>query len=67
MAQMRRRGKGRGERNRSAATIGETTLVEKRPIAPNLPIVRTRRASFATRNVRHFADAGIVVVDPWSE
>ena len=30
-------------------------------------IVRTRRASFATRNVRHFADAGIVVVDPWSE
>ncbi len=29
-------------------------------------IVRTRRASFATRNVRHFADAGIVVVDPWS-
>ncbi len=30
-------------------------------------VVRSRGARLATRNVRDFADCGIVVVDPWSE
>ena len=29
-------------------------------------IVAARRATLATRNVRHFVDAGIPVVDPWN-
>ena len=29
-------------------------------------IVSTRRATLATRNVRHFQDLGIALVDPWS-
>ena len=29
-------------------------------------IVSTRRATIATRNVRHFEDLGIDVVDPWA-
>lgn len=29
-------------------------------------IVRVNRATLATRNVRHFEDAGIAVVDPWT-
>lgn len=29
-------------------------------------IVRVNRAMLATRNVRHFEDAGIAVVDPWA-
>jgi predicted nucleic acid-binding protein len=29
-------------------------------------IVAARRATLATRNVRHFMDAGIPVVDPWN-
>ena len=28
-------------------------------------IVLTRRATLATRNLRHFEDAGIALVDPW--
>ena len=28
-------------------------------------IVRVKRATLATRNVRHFEDAGIALVDPW--
>lgn len=28
-------------------------------------IVRAHRATFATRNTRHFEDAGIDLVDPW--
>ncbi len=28
-------------------------------------IALARRASLATRNVRHFADAGIALVNPW--
>ena len=28
-------------------------------------IVRVHRATLATRNIRHFADAGIALVDPW--
>ena len=28
-------------------------------------IAQARRASLATRNVRHFADAGIALVNPW--
>jgi predicted nucleic acid-binding protein len=29
-------------------------------------IVLTRRARLATRNRRHFSDAGILLVDPWT-
>jgi len=29
-------------------------------------IVRTRKATLATRNIRDFADAGIPLVDPWT-
>jgi toxin FitB len=29
-------------------------------------IAAARRATLATRNVRHFADLGIALVDPWS-
>ncbi|MGB9365379.1 MAG: type II toxin-antitoxin system VapC family toxin [Xanthobacteraceae bacterium] len=29
-------------------------------------IVTSRRAEFATGNVRHFADLGVRVIDPWS-
>ena len=28
-------------------------------------IIAARRATLATRNVRHFADAGITTLDPW--
>lgn len=30
-------------------------------------IALARRAALATRNVTHFADAGISIVDPWAE
>ena len=29
-------------------------------------IITARRATLATRNVRHFVDAGIPVIDPWN-
>ena len=29
-------------------------------------IIAVRRATLATRNVRHFVDAGIPVIDPWN-
>jgi predicted nucleic acid-binding protein len=29
-------------------------------------IIAARRATLATRNVRHFMDAGIPVIDPWN-
>jgi predicted nucleic acid-binding protein len=29
-------------------------------------IVTARRATLATRNIRHFADLGITLVDPWA-
>jgi hypothetical protein len=29
-------------------------------------IVVARRAALATRNIRHFSDLGVDVVDPWS-
>lgn len=29
-------------------------------------IVISRRAEFATRNVRHFSDLGLPVIDPWA-
>jgi hypothetical protein len=28
-------------------------------------IIAARRATLATRNIRHFADAGIMTLDPW--
>ena len=30
-------------------------------------IVRARRATLATRNVRHFTDTGTSIVDPWTD
>jgi len=30
-------------------------------------IVQARRGTLATRNVKHFTDTGIRVVDPWAE
>jgi hypothetical protein len=29
-------------------------------------IALARRAGIVTRNLRHFADAGLQVIDPWS-
>jgi predicted nucleic acid-binding protein len=29
-------------------------------------IVIARRAEFATRNIRHFGDLGVTVIDPWA-
>jgi predicted nucleic acid-binding protein len=28
-------------------------------------IIAARRATLATRNIRHFADTGLALVDPW--
>jgi predicted nucleic acid-binding protein len=41
---------------------GRTVEVQDVQIAG---IVRSRRASLATRNLRHFRDAGVAVIDPW--
>ena len=30
-------------------------------------IIRARRATLATRNVRHFTDTGTSIVDPWTD
>ena len=41
-----------------------------RPVAPLdaqiAAIARSNHASVATRNVRHFMDAGVELIDPWS-
>jgi predicted nucleic acid-binding protein len=29
-------------------------------------IAAARRATLATRNIRHFADLGVELIDPWS-
>jgi predicted nucleic acid-binding protein len=46
----------------SARAAGRPVEVQDVQIAG---IVRARRATLATRNVRHFRDAGIPLVDPW--
>jgi len=54
----------------SAARIAAELRAAGRPVDVRdlqiAGIVAARRATLATRNVRHFADAGIAVVDPWA-
>lgn len=45
-------------------TAGRTIDVRDIMIAG---IVATRKATLATRNTKHFQDAGITLVDPWAE
>jgi predicted nucleic acid-binding protein len=55
---------------RAAASIAARRRQEGRPIeirdAQIAGIVTARRATLATRNIRHFADLGISLVDPWA-
>jgi predicted nucleic acid-binding protein len=47
----------------AAATIADRHRVDSQIAG----IVASRRAVLATRNPRHFADAGIKLVDPWTD
>ena len=55
---------------RQAASIAARRRQAGRPIelrdAQIAGIVLARRALLATRNVRHFADLGIALIDPWT-
>jgi toxin FitB len=55
---------------RAAASIAARRRQEGRPIeirdAQIAGITAARRATLATRNIRHFADLGIALVDPWT-
>lgn len=61
--------------DRSSAEATAALLAERRRAGRILEIrdamiagiVRARRATLATHNVRHFADSGSPVVDPWTE
>jgi predicted nucleic acid-binding protein len=61
------------ERNaaREAALIAARRRQAGRPVeirdAQIAGIVVARRATLATRNIRHFADLGAALVDPWVE
>ena len=54
----------------AAGTIAARQRALGRPVdmrdAQIAGIIAVRRATLATRNVRHFADAGVATVDPWS-
>jgi predicted nucleic acid-binding protein len=54
----------------AAGTIAARQRALGRPLdmrdAQIAGIIAARRATLATRNVRHFADAGVATVDPWS-
>lgn len=54
----------------AAGTIAAQQRALGRPVdmrdAQIAGIIAARRATLATRNVRHFADAGVATVDPWS-
>ena len=54
----------------AAGTIAARQRALGRPVdmrdAQIAGIIAARRATLATRNVRHFADAGVATVDPWS-
>ncbi|MEN9641684.1 MAG: hypothetical protein RL254_1028 [Planctomycetota bacterium] len=53
----------------AAGTIAAGQRALGRPVdmrdAQTAGIIAARRASLATRNIRHFADAGITTLDPW--
>ena len=53
-----------------AARIAATARAAGRPVEVQdvqiAGIVRARRGTLATRNLRHFADARIPLVDPWA-
>ena len=53
-----------------AAILSARRRLHGRPIdardAMIAGIVLSRRAEFATRNVRHFADLEVTVIDPWN-
>jgi predicted nucleic acid-binding protein len=48
----------------AARAAGRTIEIQDAQIAG---IVRSRRGALATRNARHFQDAGISLIDPWEE
>ena len=54
----------------AAGTIAAGQRALGRPVdmrdAQIAGIIAARRATLATRNVLHFADAGVTTVDPWS-
>ena len=60
--------------DRDAATEAASRAAERRAIGKTLEfrdieiagIVAWRRAQLATRNIRHFTDLGIDLVDPWA-
>jgi toxin FitB len=60
--------------DRDAATVyGELFALRRRAGKPGSPfdlqivsIARTRGCSVATRNVKHFEDCGVEVINPWS-
>jgi predicted nucleic acid-binding protein len=53
----------------AAGTIAARQRALGRPVdmrdAQIAGIIAARRATLATRNVRHFADTGLALVDPW--
>ena len=53
----------------AAGTIAARQRALDRPVdmrdAQIAGIIAARRATLATRNVRHFADTGLALVDPW--
>jgi predicted nucleic acid-binding protein len=57
----------------AADVAGSLAAEQRRKVRPNeirdvqiAAIALLRKGILATRNVRHFADAGLTVVDPWS-
>ena len=56
---------------RAYANIAATRRLAGRPVAPAdcqiAAIARLRGMAVVTRNVRDFADAGIDVIDPWTD
>jgi predicted nucleic acid-binding protein len=54
----------------AAAAIAAAARAAGRPIdfrdVEIAGIVRSRRGTLATRNLRHFRDAGVALVDPWA-
>ena len=60
--------------DREAAQEAATRAVERRAVGKTVDfrdieiagIVSARQATLATRNVRHFQDLGIELIDPWA-
>ena len=61
--------------DRTTAEVTAALLAERRSAERTLEIrdamiagiIRARRATLATRNVRHFTDTGTSIVDPWTD